>query len=88
MIHRAILPAALLPEHYSGSRSGKFGGEYSEIAFGQTIDFVGKDGNFYLAPAQQEIGVMALFFGYRSGAVDDGEGFLKIGGNGRPGKRW
>jgi hypothetical protein len=55
-----------------------FGGEH-EIAFGQSVDLVREGGYFRLAPGQQNVGMVALLFRDRAGAVDEVERFLKIG---------
>lgn len=50
-----------------------------EIAFRQAVDFMGVSGDFRTAPSQQNIGVVALFFGDRAREIDEIQRLLKIG---------
>ena len=60
-----------------GSRGGcgegrDFGGE-DEVAFRQTLDFMGPDLQFNPAPGEENIGMMPLFLGDLADAVGESE---------------
>lgn len=53
-------------------------GRHDEVAFGQTVDFVGPNRNLDLTPGEQDIGVMALLFGKRTDPVYKIQGLPEV----------
>ena len=54
-------------------------GGHDEVTLGESVDFVGPEGELYLSPGQVDVGMVIFFFCQRSHLVGEIEGGLEVG---------